>query len=78
MVIMTPMFNYQLPPVIQNTSPELLEATKKMMKYIKKSYKHNAKATMMVLTVTIPVQTNTAQFVQANTNANFGQHKLSE
>ena len=49
---------------------KLLEATKKMTKYFKKSYKHN-KHTMTVLTVTTLVATSTTQLIQTNTNTNL-------
>ena len=42
MVIMTWMSNYQFPPVNLTTLLNCWEATKKMTKYFKKSYIHNA------------------------------------
>ena len=47
---------------------ELLEATRKMTRYFKKSYRQN-KHTIVSLTVTTQVQTATIYFTQTNTNA---------
>ena len=46
---------------------EFLEATRKMIRYLNKSYKQN-KTTIVTLTVTTPVQTTTMQLTQTNTN----------
>ena len=68
MVIMTPMYNYQSPPVNQTTLPKLLEATQKMTKYFKKSYKHN-KSNLDSGYSNHP-STNQYNTTDANTNAN--------
>ena len=74
MIIMTPTYNYESPPVNWTT---LLNYWKlqKMTKYFK-SHTNITKVAMTMLTVTIPVQTNTTQLVKTIANGNHATQRI--